>query len=238
MYAMLVLGRLTGEAPFERPWMAKYIDDSLTVDASRTRELLGWTPRPRLEIIRRMPFLLENFKSYPVDWNRRNRAAMKEVRIRPNLKIYWLLERHFQNICDDFAAQLGTAPRFPTYRHVSPDQRQWNTRVALRNLMTTIMTRERSGFMSYCRDLAEARRRQGFTTGEVCSALDSLDRVCLETLLADPESEEIRDYLHDTITMTIRFGQDQVEETFENLEENDASSESSGSFGSPEPPVP
>ena len=53
------LGRLTGRMPFERSWMADYIDERMTIDASRTREILRWEPRPRLELLRRMPFLIE-----------------------------------------------------------------------------------------------------------------------------------------------------------------------------------
>jgi nucleoside-diphosphate-sugar epimerase len=70
-------GRLTGRRPFERPWMARYIDTEMRVDASATRRRLQWEPRPALSIVRRLPFLLENMKTDPDEWQRRNRAAMK-----------------------------------------------------------------------------------------------------------------------------------------------------------------
>ena len=43
------LGRFASENPFEKPWMADYVDKELTVDASRTRERLDWAPKRRLD---------------------------------------------------------------------------------------------------------------------------------------------------------------------------------------------
>ena len=77
---------------FERPWMGRYIDQQLSVDASRTRERLGWAPRPRLDICRRMPFLVQNRKALPSEWHRRNHAALREARLHENLRIHRLLE--------------------------------------------------------------------------------------------------------------------------------------------------
>ncbi|HMB08082.1 MAG TPA: hypothetical protein VKP69_30675, partial [Isosphaeraceae bacterium] len=62
-----LLGRVLGERPFERPWMARYIDLRMTVNAGWSRGVLGWEPRPRLEILRRMPFLIENLKMEPLE---------------------------------------------------------------------------------------------------------------------------------------------------------------------------
>ena len=42
MAARDVLGRMTGRRPFERAWMARYIDRPLTVDARATYELPDW----------------------------------------------------------------------------------------------------------------------------------------------------------------------------------------------------
>ncbi|HMQ55874.1 MAG TPA: NAD-dependent epimerase/dehydratase family protein [Anaerolineae bacterium] len=53
-------GRLIGRLPFERAWMAQYIDRQLTIDASRTRRRLGWAPTPELSLLARLPVLIEN----------------------------------------------------------------------------------------------------------------------------------------------------------------------------------
>jgi hypothetical protein len=73
--------------------------------------------------------------------------------------------------------------------------------------------------MSYCRDLAERRRDQGFTREELVGALEALDEVCVRIVSEDEESHDVRSNLEATITMTIRFGIDQVKDTYERLEE-------------------
>ena len=58
-------GRLTGNPPFERPWMYRYINLQLNVDSSRTCLRLDWSPDSRYLIERRLPFLVERLKSEP-----------------------------------------------------------------------------------------------------------------------------------------------------------------------------
>ena len=94
IHVRCLLGRLTGSMPFERPWMAKYVDKQMRVDASHTRARIGWVPRERLRLLRRISFLLENLKADPAQWNTRNRAAMKHVHLRPNLMVAQLLVKH------------------------------------------------------------------------------------------------------------------------------------------------
>ena len=76
------------------PMREGQLDTVMAIDASKTRARTGWAPRDRLEVIRRLPFLLENRRTYPLDWHRLNRAAMKTVHVPQNLRHYQLLERH------------------------------------------------------------------------------------------------------------------------------------------------
>lgn len=216
-----LLGRLLGDMPFERPWMAKYVDRSLTVNAARTRQRLSWSPRPRLEILRRIPFLIENLEVDPLEWHRRNRAAMKQARIRPNLKIHALLGKHDQEISDAFTEALtheSARVRFPSYQRIEDGEHEWHHRLILRQLMSAVRTRERSVFMSYCRDLAERRHNQGFKVEELVGALRELETICIRTLRRDPEAHDVLPYLHEHLSITIHFACDQVEETFELME--------------------
>jgi nucleoside-diphosphate-sugar epimerase len=220
-----LVGRIAGERPFERPWMAEYIDLAMTTDSLRSRQLLSWGPRPRLELLRRMPFLIENLKTDPVEWNRRNRAAMKEVRLRSYLRIHQLLERHEQEICEEYTARL-TGPegreRFASYQSVSADQHEWHHKVVLRHLMNAVRTRERAVLVSYCGDLAARRFREGFRSHEVCDALQLLNQICFKTLLRDPEAAGLKEEMYDHITTTLRAGCDRAQEVFEELEAADA----------------
>lgn len=219
--ARMLLGRLTGELPFERPWMADYVDKAMTIDASRTRRRLDWEPRPRREILHRLPFLLENLRSDPVEWRRRNRAAMRHVATRPNLKIHWLLGRHEEEITERYTSALrrrAADGQLPSYRDVPAADHEWNHRLILHQLMNAIRTRERSVFLGYCNDLAERRRRQGYSAAELCSALEELDRICMDALERDPDAEDVRELLHAHITATILFGCDRVMDAFERAE--------------------
>jgi nucleoside-diphosphate-sugar epimerase len=216
-----LLGRVVGERPFERPWMAEYIDLRMTVNAGWSRRILGWEPRPRLEILRRMPFLIENLKMEPLEWNRRNHAAMKHINLRSNLQIHELLQKHEEEICDEFTRRL-TGPdgrqRFPAYQHINPDQLGWNHKILLRNLMNAVRTRERAVFAAYCGDLAERRFLEGYPGQQVCDAIQMLNQICFWALLRDPEAAALKSDMIDDITLTLRAGCDRAQEVFEELE--------------------
>jgi hypothetical protein len=225
MYLVYRIGKLLGEDPFERPWMASYIDRQLRVDASRSRERLGWDPRERLAIERRMPFLMENLKTDPVEWHRRNHAAMRVIMPSPNLRIHRLLERHEQRIGRELSERMLSSDgqrRFPSYQKLSEDQREWNHRVALRRLMDAIRSGDKSVYRSFCQDLAEIRFKQGFQVAEVCGALQALREVALWVLESDPDAEGLKADLDEYISMTLLFGCDQVEDTFESLRDRAA----------------
>ncbi|MEN8008017.1 MAG: NAD(P)-dependent oxidoreductase [Candidatus Krumholzibacteriota bacterium] len=212
-----IVGRFLDEKPFERPWMARYVDMELGVDASRTRERLNWFPRRRLEILYRLPFLIENFKYDRIEWTRRNRDAMKMVRFRPNLKIHSLMVKNKEDIIEESARTLRQD--FPSYGNMSPKDLDWILRMVLRNLFNAVRTRMKTEFMSYCREVASRRIEQGFAPEEIVGALETLDSICIKALIDDPESTEVQPYLYSCITMTIRFGIDQVMETCDRLHE-------------------
>lgn len=227
MWSLDLLGRLIGKRPFERPWMARYIDSAMSIDASRTRALLGWESRSRLTVLRRLPFLLENRRTDPIEWNRANRAAMKEVHLETNLRIFGLLKKHAPEIAAEFH-ELLTGPEgrehFPSYQQVSEQDHRWNHTLILRHLMNAVRTRERSILVSYCRDLAERRYQQGFGTREVCDALGQLNRIIYKKLLRDPEAAGMKADLYEHVTMTLTWGCDEAQQVFEHLEARDRGS--------------
>jgi nucleoside-diphosphate-sugar epimerase len=220
MWALDVLGRLTGRRPFERPWMARYIDMAMTIDARRTRELLRWEPRPRLHVLERLPFLLENRRTDAIEWMRANREAMKEGHVEMNLRIHRLLKKHASEIAAEFTEVLMSPEgreRFPSYQDVSQDEHRWNHTLILRHLMNAVRTRERGILVSYCRDLAERRFEQGFEAREVCNALRELNRIVFKHLRRDPESDGLREDIKHHVTMTLTWGCDEAQQVFEHL---------------------
>jgi nucleoside-diphosphate-sugar epimerase len=72
---LALAGAATGAPAFERPWMGRYIDLALRVDARRSRERLAFEPRPQLAILERLPRLLRNRAATPLDWLRLNEVA-------------------------------------------------------------------------------------------------------------------------------------------------------------------
>ncbi|GAB4222817.1 MAG: hypothetical protein Kow0062_21580 [Acidobacteriota bacterium] len=218
LWFLNLLGRIVGQEVFLKPWMARYIDRKLVVDARRTRERLHWRPRARLAILRRIPFLIDHRMTDPVEWHRRNRAAMHQIRLARHLKIRAMLERHEQEIVDEMSRRL-TAPgfreRFPTYQRLERGEMAWNTRIALQTLAHAIQLRQKALFVAYCRELARRRYESGFGAEEVTEALDMLEQVCRDVLVRDPEYVEVADRIEQCLTMTIRIGQDQIEDFYE-----------------------
>jgi nucleoside-diphosphate-sugar epimerase len=225
MWAMDLLGRLTGERPFERPWMARYIDLAMTIDASRTRARLGWAPRERLEILRRFPFLVENLRTDPLEWHRRNRAAMKKVRVPSHLILYNLLESHEDEIIAAYGQLLHdprASSRFASYQRLRSEEHEWDHRVVFGHLKNAVRTRDRSILVSYCRTLAERRFSQGFQASELCGALEALNLVVFRVLRRDPATKELRKEMLDLVTAPLRFSCDESQETFDRLAEREA----------------
>ena len=135
-------------------------DRRLDVDASATRRRLDWLPRERLTIRRRLPFMIENLRCEPLEWYRRNHMAMRAVDPSANLVIHHLLEKHEEGICTTMS-EIMTKPEgqviYPTYQQLTAEEREWNYRVAIRHLLDSVRTRDKTIYGNFCRDLAELR---------------------------------------------------------------------------------
>ena len=216
-----LVGRLIGNRPFERPWMVDFIDLDLAVDATYSQELIDWHPRQRLFMERRMAFLIDHLRSDPIEWQQRNQAALKEVHLRPNLRIYRLLERHQDAIRSRFLelviSDAGAESNFPSYRRVSPQVVEWRFTVALRHILNSVRTKERGLFLAYCRDFAVKRFEEGFDVLEVVRALKGLNQIALDVFSEDPDAADLEEALQSHFSMTIEFGCDQIFEIYEDL---------------------
>lgn len=216
-----LLGRMTGNRPFERPWMVDYIDEALEVDASRTHDLLGWQPRSRLFMRRRMAFLIDHRGSDPIEWTRRNQAALKEVHLRPNLRVHRLLEKNQDQIRSRFLEAVvddrDAETKYPGTLMVGGQVMEWRFTVAFRHILNSVRAQERGLFFGFCRDFSEKRYRDGVSAAEVVALLRLINRVALEVLSGDPEAEDLGAALEVHLSMTIELGCDQVLELYEDL---------------------
>jgi hypothetical protein len=198
--------------------MATMIDKRLTVDASHTHRRLGWWPRERLSIHRRVPFLLENRKAEPGSWLTRNQARLHALHLPGPLRLLRMLEEHEEEI---FAAMTrilaGDPGRWPHYAELSRTDHDWNHRMLVRALAQAVRVRERAVFRTYCRDLASRRARQGFTEEELRGALLTFELLCREAVLGDPRGDGLASVVRDLVTVTVDFGLDAVDEAYEEL---------------------
>jgi nucleoside-diphosphate-sugar epimerase len=220
MHGTNLVGRLLGERPFERPWMADYLDLAMRVDTSTTRQRLGWSPNPRFSILRRMPFLIENLKTDPIEWNRRNLAAMKAVHVANHLRIFQLIEEHEDELVRASVEHCLSPERhasFPTYHELSREDLTWAAQHTYLHLKNAVRTREKALFKTYCDDIARRRFAQGFSADEVVQIIQLKHDSCVRVLLNDPRVRGLEDALHETVDMTFRLGIDQVQDTFDEL---------------------
>lgn len=211
-----LVGKATGERPFERPWMAKMIDRRLEVDPGRSYRRMNWTPRARLDILQRLPFLIENQLSEPGTWSARNEAALHGSEQPPQVQILRLFEEHEEELFEAATRALVSDPvHFPHYAAVASTEHEWNHRQFLRNLAQSVRTRHRGYFRTYCHDLAVRRAQQGFPHHELDAALVSFQKVFYDVLAADPRAATLQPHLHELVTRTIEFGLDGVEAGYE-----------------------
>jgi nucleoside-diphosphate-sugar epimerase len=211
-------GRAVGRPPFERPWMGRFIDHRMAVDARRTRARLDWSPRARLSILRRMPFLIQNRKSSIVEWQRRNSVALRSARGHDNLRIHRLLAGQRGALARglaDYVLDPQRSRRFPGMGGLGRDWHDSETNVLLESLIEAVRTGEQAIFRGACRDLARRMRDGGIPSEEVAALLDALGDQCVLALAGETPGRAWSMALYDHVTMTVQFGIDEVQETFE-----------------------
>jgi len=208
-----LVGRSTGLEGFERPWMGRMIDLRLTVDAGKTRERLGWAPRARLGLTRRLPFLIQNRKSLAAEWHRRNHTSFKRVRRYENLRILRLLERRQAQIGESlvhYVLDPERAQRFPQLRTLGSERLRADNQALLGALIESVRTGEKAFFRNCCQQLASKRLDEGLPFEELTGALDVLNDSCVLSLADQCTSRASSLALYDHITMTVQFGVDEI----------------------------
>ena len=213
-----VLGRATGTRSFERPWMGRMIDLRLEVDSHRTRERLNWAPRPRLGVLRRMPFVIQNRKAFPSEWHRRNYGRPSSVQHHENLHLHRLLQAKTEWIAESLTSYLldpVRAERFPRLSVLGAERRRADDVLLLEALGEAVRTGEKAVFQRACRELARRRRRDGLSLEEIVSALNALNDLSVLALSREDIGARWSLALYDHISMTVQFGVDEVCDVFE-----------------------
>ena len=214
-------GRITGNRPFERLWMIKYIDKQMRVDASATRRLLHWQPRSRFLIRRRLLFLIENMKSNPYEWKRKNLEAItKKGHIHPNLIIYEAMLHNEKDIVQKitkYLMQPDDDSLFPNYQKLDEEKLRKRVKHIYYMLKQAVRSGDRFQVLSYAHNLAIERFVEGFECTEVLNAVAFVGRSIVDALLQEAELKNMKQRIHDEIMMTIQLIEDEIEDSYEEL---------------------
>jgi hypothetical protein len=214
---MTAAGRLVGRPPFERPWMRHYVDKQLEVDNRRTRECLGWTPNPRFQIERRLPFLIERLKSEPFEWLARNTALLTREPLRPDLRVYNALLDGEDQVVGAVAARLRPQETLPWrgLLRMDPSEREWYVRLLYRLLLNSVQNSNRMLLLNYLAMTARRRFELGFTGEELGGLLDLLQQEIRGWLGRRRELAGFDREMYERVAVPLEFGKDEVLDQWE-----------------------
>lgn len=218
LVAMDLWGRLVGKRPFERPWMARYIDRQMEIELLHTEARLGWSPSPRNHIERRVPFMIERLKSEPLLWMVKNSAAMRRDTARPDLLIHKALAEMEDpvvgSLADMVKSQQVGGP-LPNYGAMERTELVWTIRVVYRLLLTSVLSSTRMLIRNYAEVTAFRRFQAGFSADEICHYLQWLNETILRHVVERSELRNLQQELYDRITMPIELAKDEVLEQYD-----------------------
>jgi len=207
--------------PFEQPWMLKYIDQQLNIDASYTRNELNWKPTPRYMLIRRMLFLLVNNKNFPNEWKNKNEAALKTTTQRPNLIIYEYLRSRtddFVMSIVEFIKSVEDKKVLSNYKNISDKKLLIFISTIFNLLLASVRSGDRSLMIKYIDNVALEMFTLGLNADEVIFALDNMHLQISENLKKSKSFQKFKQEIHDYIHLSIQLAIDEVEDIYENLE--------------------
>jgi len=213
-----LLGRVIGKRPFERPWMMKYVDQRMEVDAAYTRDTLKWNTIPRYSLERRILHVIEHMKTFPVEWHHKNSLALFKSPDRPNLRIAEALTLQETKILTSLQ-YLVTAPenesRFPSYQKMETEKLAWYFGILFNLLKVSVRTGDRLAMANYARFIASIRIHEGFNLAEVVDVYQSLSDIVIHNLLTQSTIRNLERRIRDDIDLTIQMAIDEVEDAYD-----------------------
>ncbi len=217
-----LFGRISGKTPLEQPWMTKYVDKKLRVDASVTYHTLGWRPTPRYHILRRLLFLTEKMTGHPNNWTFRNEVIIKKVAYRKSILIYDILAQSRESLVEKIADEVmhpKNRHRFPNYRKMYSELLNWYITLNYQLVAAAVRSRDRSIIPVYAQVIAYKRYVEGFKANEVKNLMLLIGRVMKEYLLSCPELKNSKRQVEDYVILTSQLTADEFEDAYEVLEE-------------------
>ncbi|MBT3230104.1 MAG: NAD(P)-dependent oxidoreductase [Candidatus Marinimicrobia bacterium] len=213
-----LLGRMVGHRPFERPWMMKYIDQRMEVDAAYTRKALNWNLYPRHTLERRILHVIEHMKTFPIEWHHKNSLALYKSPDRPNLKIAETLAHQESSILTDLQTLISdpeNRSRFLSYQKMEPEKLAWYLGILYNLLKVSVRTGDRLSMANYGRFIASIRIHEGFKLEEVVDVYQSLSNIVIQTLLEQSSVRDLEQRIRDDIDLTIQMAIDEIEDAYD-----------------------
>ena len=221
-----VIGKLQRSEPFEKLWMLKYIDQRMEVDASKSREILNWEPKPRYDIKRRLLFLIENMEYNPQLWNKKNIAmAIKKVEERPGLKMFNIMLAIKDRTIAEYVAYISlpeNKEKFPNYQKLDREDLISKATYMYEVLETAILNGHRTHTLSFSRSFAQNRFKEGFGLNELTSGFTRISSKIEEEIRYHPELVAMQQRVRDKFVITNQLIVDEIEDVYENLSEKNA----------------
>ena len=200
--------------PFEKPWMIKYIDQKLNVQNDKTCKLLDWKPSHRLSMEKRLPFLIERYKSEPYAWQSRNLAILKKNAMRPSFFIYNILSEKEEGIIYKVLDRIKQSTLYPsdkTSGAIDDSDLMWQIKLIFKLLITSIHTNNKLLIQNYFEVSGINRFKSGYSNEQINFILDAINHVAwIETSKLDT-LENFKREIYDFITLPINFAIDEVE---------------------------
>ncbi len=215
-----IIGKITGNRPFERPWMIKYLDKKLNIDSSYTRKTLNWSTTKRLSIQRRLLYLIERMKSNPTEWHSKNKIALKRDPLRPNLLIYNSISRLKDEIVEDVNKMLfsnSVEKKLESYRKMRRENIERDIEFFIQLLAVSVRTKDRMVILEYARTLAYMRNKEGFSLEEVSTVVTEMGKIILKKIGEDKELKVKKQDIYDLISITLQMTLDEIADSFEKI---------------------
>jgi nucleoside-diphosphate-sugar epimerase len=215
-------GRLISNRPFERYWMTKYLDKKCPTDCSKTQKVLEWKTKRRHHLINRLPYLIENLKSMPGEWHRKNMSRLNKLKIeRPSLILAQEMHYFHKKIVAEIFVELTSSinsEKYMYYQSLSPERLQWYIDVFYNTLLTSVRHGDRSALIHFGHDLAITRFNENVKCKELCDALSEVRDIILNNLYKNVMLKEMKLLINDNITLAIRLATDEIKDTYDLLE--------------------
>jgi nucleoside-diphosphate-sugar epimerase len=216
--------RMLKKESFERPWMARYIDQQLNIQADQTYQRLGWRPTPRYHILRRLLFLIENKRAHPINWRFRNESMIEQrMAQRRSIIIHRVLQEMKEDVINEVMTKVTSersAYKFSQLRSVKPSALRWFTFFIFQVLNFSIKTRDRAILSEAIHVIAPYCFAQGYSEKEIKNFMFTFQYTLNSQLLKKNELKQHAGRVHDFIDLTIQFISDEIEETYASLKPN------------------